>query len=85
MIADAVLNFFHAIVNGLWSLRPSWSVTLPPGVGSLISNCSTLNWVAPFSELGVVVGISAGLFVALITVKALFKVISWIPTIGGGG
>jgi hypothetical protein len=85
MITAALLNFFHAIVSGMWSLVPPWSITVPQELLSLLTTSAQWNWIAPVTEVGVCLGLGVTLFGALMALKAFKLVVSWIPGIGGGG
>jgi hypothetical protein len=94
MILYGLFNFFTGVSEWLVGLLPGWSfptgdLTSPMVNGlptsDLFSSIAALNAFLPVEELLRIASFS-GLYVSvMLLVKAIFKVVSLIPTIGAGG
>ncbi len=81
MITDALLSFGLIVFNFFWGLLPEWTWTMPPPVGSLITLARSLDWIAPVTEFGQVLGLSCALFAALWGWKLVKQLIDWVMAI----
>lgn len=81
MITDFLLDFGFSIFNFFWGLLPAWQWTMPPGLGVVLGECHRWNWVAPVSELGVVLSLTTTIFTALWGWKVVKQLIDWVTAL----
>lgn len=74
MLADFLMNALLAVVESVWALVPTWTVTIPPEVGNMVGELSKWDAFVPFSEV-MQVGQLVGSLVAAVVA---WKVLNWV-------
>ena len=97
MIWHPFFVLYTAVLQGLNSALPPWTITLgtsSSGAGTtdngiiwaFMSTCASLDRFIPIHDgLAIWLGVIMLYIGAMWIVKGVFKLVSWIPTIGGGG
>ncbi len=81
MVTDAMLSILNSLLSWGRGLLPSWSVSLPPFITSLIAQLKTLDGILPVTEVLSVLALYVTLVGAFSGVKWTIKVIDWIADV----
>jgi hypothetical protein len=82
MITDALLAILLTLCSSVFALLPSWTWPVPDeAIGHIVGEITRWDQVVPVTEMFVIMGIVATLFVALIAFKVVKQVIDWITAV----
>lgn len=81
MLTDQLLQFLLAIVAGIWSLVPAWTITPGSGWEGAVGDFARWNKLAPCTELFAVLAGVVAVFGVTVVLKWVIKVIDWIADV----
>lgn len=81
MIVDAFLTFLSGLTSWVVSVRPSWTLSLPSGVASLVTWLYGLDSVLPVTEAVTVLGSVVTLVAAMNLWKWSVKIVDWVADV----
>lgn len=84
MVADALLGWLYDLVNGLWSLVPSWTIAVDEAaIMALRFEISKWDGWLPITSLVAIINATVSLTVAWVTLRSLWRIVGILR--GGGG
>lgn len=78
MITDALLSLMAGFINGIVSLLPDWTMTLPPYLGDVVRWGNVLDVWAPIHESLTCALLYLTYVGGMFTWKMGIKVVDWI-------